>query len=165
MKRMLILLMMVAIFCPVVAEEGCLHRKQTEIVTSYCALTPDNTGHFMCDIKRIYCVDCDWMVEYKQYGDLKGHTFHLAESIHSSEEKRHLWVFLCSGCMHVTMIEENCIEGENCMRYSAQAGRQPKVQYLDSIAAWKETNAKSDIVNRWLNWDYNLIWIAENEER
>lgn len=152
MKKLLILILLAALLCPALAEDECQHMNLKEMAaSSETVIEPRDSGHYACEIKRSICTDCYKKFEYRRYGDFQGHIFHMAESIHSHAEGRHLWVFLCADCKYITMVEEPCTGSENCMLYSAQAGEKPAVQLAESLAAWKEANPKNDIVKRWIS--------------
>ena len=121
-----------------------------EMATSHAVIEPQEEGHYRCNIINSMCLDCKKPCVDKQYEAFTGHIFHMAESIHSHVAGLHLWVFICADCKYITMVEEPCTGGENCMLYSAQAGEKPAVQLAESLAAWKEANQKNDIVKRWI---------------
>ena len=163
MRGLLAFLLTLTMICPVFAESNCLHEDVYEIISN--EVRPQEAGHISCKVITSICQECKRKFVDEQFGGFRGHIFHMAESIHCEADGMHLWVFLCSGCMYITMMEDACTGGDQCMTYSAQVGEIPAVQYADSLAAWKETNEKNDIVARWIANDYNSIWIAQNRSR
>lgn len=154
------MLCMATVLCPALAEAKCLHENVYELVSN--EVRPRAAGHENCKVITAICQDCKTKYVDERFESFKGHVFHMAESLHFEEDGMHLWVFICSECMYITMIEDACTGGANCMLYSAQAGVRPAVQYADSLAAWKDENEKNDIVARWLAGDYNQIWMTQN---
>lgn len=149
-KCLLISFLLFALLCSAVAENECQHVNTEEMATSHTVIVPLEAGHYPCKVTHTMCLDCKKGFVERQYGQFVGHTFHMAESIHSQQEGMHLWIFICPECMYVTMVEEACAGGENCHLYCAQEGTSPAIQLADSLAAWKEADAKSDIVSRWI---------------
>lgn len=154
----------ILLLCSAVAETECQHVHIEEMATSHTVIVPLEAGHYSCKVTHTMCLDCKTDFVDRQYGHFVGHTFHIAESIHCQQEGRHLWVFLCSECMYITMREEECAGGENCVRYSPQAGEMPVVQLTDSLVAWKEENTKEVIVSRWLENEDNIAWLPQGTE-
>lgn len=154
-KRLLIPFLLIALLCPAFAEDECQHIHLSKMATSHTVVEALEAGHYRCKITHTLCTDCYKRFVDKQFENLQGHTFHMAESVHGQQEGMHLWIFICPECMHITMIEELCEGGRNCSKYGAQEGTTPAVQLSDTLAPWKETDAKRDIIRRWIakNWE------------
>ena len=131
-----------------VHAENCLHEHQQVIgVLNECK--DFETGHAIVVTKNCICADCGKKVVRMEYEEFEGHAFHMSESIHFEEDSMHLWVFICPECWHISLIEEACTGGAQCMLYSAQEGELPPIQYGQFVSDMWELTAQ-DYVKRWL---------------
>lgn len=150
MRRIICCITMITLLTGLWAKaESCTHDNLLMCsLRSECQDVGD--GHQTVYTKSCVCDDCSENLVQRTYGPLMGHVFHLSESIHFEREGMHLWVFICPECWHVTLKEEACAGGDQCLTYTAQAGEMPAVQHdlaLEDVRAWTD----KDYIMHWIS--------------
>ncbi len=159
MKRVILCILacilLLTLTCCAAAEE-CYHEHQ--IVKGLLIEWEDfETGHRLVETNYNICDPCGKKFMHQTCGELEEHVYHLAESIHFVRDtarfqmhNEHLWVFICPTCWHIQTLVELCAGEDDCLRFNAQEGENPQVQYGESLNDWHEENTKQDYILRWL---------------
>ncbi len=153
MKRILItiiLTLLLTVLCVASAQgEICQHDGLTNAATEFSYRDVD-VGHVLVYTQTGECSICGNEAVIQAEGGLTGHLFCMSESVHFEADGMHLWVFICLDCHHVSLVEEPCAGGNQCLVYRAQVGMRAPVHYGDSWEAWHQQTTTEDYVKRWV---------------
>ena len=157
MKRIILCMLgciLMLMWTTAAAEEKCDHLNTVEcnVLGGWVDYL---SGHQWEETRMCVCDDCGKKITDRVYGQFYGHEFHLSESIHFENEKRHLFVFICPSCWHVALTEIICPGGEVCQMVKPTVGDIPPVQQGESL---EEQHLLTDD-------DYIKRWIAQDREK
>lgn len=145
----LCVLLAVLLWTASASGEVCAHAEVKEL-NSIIRCEDLKSGHCEVEQRLSICLDCGEKLIKRNYGELAGHVFQMAESIHFTRDGMHLCIFICQDCLHLTKVEYGCEGGRRCRIYHAQEIKPISVQHLESFDEWVETAKDEDIIQRWL---------------